>query len=252
MTFAADRRLEGRVAVITGAAGAVGKALVARFAAEGAIVVATDRDDPAAPAAELSLSVDLCIPGACRDAMHIAKQRCGRIDALVNCAAVLLPGDGAATETDLDVWNETLRTNLTAVWQICAAALEVIERPGGSIVNVASLVALRGSVLSQVAYTSSKGGVLALTRELAVASAADGVRVNSVCPGPLSRGLADPLVDSRAAREDRVTHIPMGRLGDPAEVAEACLFLASPESSYITGTALPVDGGASAAFIASA
>jgi len=169
---------------------------------------------------------------------------------LYNNAGIFPADDGGATETPEATWDRVMDVNLKGVWFGCRFGIPaMLESGGGSIVNVASFVALMGAATAQIAYTSSKGGVLAMTREIAVEYARRGIRANALCPGPIDTPLLAELLSDPARRERRLVHIPMGRLGRPEELAKAALFLASDDSSFMTGAALVVDGGITAAYV---
>jgi NAD(P)-dependent dehydrogenase (short-subunit alcohol dehydrogenase family) len=238
-------RLDGKVAVITGSSGAIGGATAERFAAEGAIVVGVD------VAGEADYTVDVTDEDALRDLYASVRERYGRIDVLFNNAGISPNDDASALETGLDAWRRVQDVNLTSVFLCCKHGIpHLLDTGGGSVINTASFVAVVGAATSQISYTASKGGVLALSRELGVEFAKRGVRVNALCPGavdtPLLRELyaKDP---EEAAR--RLIHVPMGRFAHASELANAALFLASDEASYVTATTFMVDGGISAAYV---
>jgi NAD(P)-dependent dehydrogenase (short-subunit alcohol dehydrogenase family) len=253
-------RLEGKVAIVTGSGSGIGRVAAELFAAEGASVVAADIDVGAADAAAESViasggkaeavGVDVTDEDQVALMVETATIAFGGLHVIFNCAGIFPAEDGGVTETPTDVWDRVMRVNLKGVWLCCRAALPAIESSGGgSIVNVASFVALVGAATAQVAYTASKGGVLAFTRELAVEVARRGIRANSLCPGPIETPLLAELLSDPARRERRLVHIPMGRFGRAEEIAKAALFLASDESSFMTGAALVVDGGITAAYV---
>jgi NAD(P)-dependent dehydrogenase (short-subunit alcohol dehydrogenase family) len=238
-------RLDGKVAVITGASGSIGSATAQRFAAEGAVVVGVD------VAGDADFLVDVSDESAVCDLYAAVRERHGRIDVLFNNAGIAPSEDRSVLDTELEAWRRVQDTNLLSVFLCCKHGIpHLLETGGGSVINTASFVAVMGAATSQISYTASKGGVLALSRELGVQFAKRGVRVNALCPGavdtPLLRELyaKDP---EEAAR--RLVHVPMGRFAQPGEVADAALFLASDESSYVTATAFMVDGGISAAYV---
>ena len=238
-------RLDGKVAVITGSSGGIGGATAERFAAEGAIVVGVD------VAGEADYNVDVTDEDALRDLYASVRERYGRIDVLFNNAGISPNDDASALETGLDAWRRVQDVNLTSVFLCCKHGIpHLLDTGGGSVINTASFVAVVGAATSQISYTASKGGVLALSRELGVEFAKRGVRVNALCPGavdtPLLRELyaKDP---EEAAR--RLIHVPMGRFAHASELANAALFLASDEASYVTATTFMVDGGISAAYV---
>jgi NAD(P)-dependent dehydrogenase (short-subunit alcohol dehydrogenase family) len=174
----------------------------------------------------------------------------GRLDVLFNNAGVMLSEDGDALDTTEAIWDRTLAINAKGVFLGCKYGIPALQRAGGgSIINTASFVAFLGAATSQVAYTASKGAVLSLTRELAVVHAKENIRVNSICPGPLRTELLMSFLDTDAKRQRRLVHVPMGRFGEAAEIAKAALFLASDDSSFMTGSSLVVDGGITAAYI---
>jgi len=241
-------RLEGKVCVITGAAGGIGTATAARFEREGARVVGVDVLDHAV--GQLSLTADLTDEAAVGALYEEIAAQMGGIDVLFNNAGISPPEDASVLDTDLDVWEHVQATNLRSVFFCCKHGIpHLLARGGGSVINTASFVAVLGSATSQIAYTASKGGVLALSRELGVEFAQRGIRVNALCPGPIDTPLlrelyaADPV---QAAR--RMVHVPMGRFGTAEEIANAVLFLASDESSYVNATTFLVDGGLSGAY----
>ena len=238
-------RLDGKVAVITGSSGGIGGATAERFVAEGATVVGVD------VAGEADYNVDVTDEDAVRDLYASVRERYGRIDVLFNNAGISPDDDASALETGLDAWRRVQDVNLTSVFLCCKHGIpHLLETGGGSVINTASFVAVVGAATSQISYTASKGGVLALSRELGVEFAKRGVRVNALCPGavdtPLLRELyaQDP---EEAAR--RLIHVPMGRFARASELANAALFLASDEASYVTATTFMVDGGISAAYV---
>ena len=241
-------RLEGKVCVITGAAGGIGTATSTRFEREGARVVGVDVLDHAV--GELSLTADLTDERAVAALYGQIAQKMGRIDVLFNNAGISPSEDASVLDTDLDVWEHVQATNLRSVFFCCKHGIpHLLEGGGGSVINTASFVAVLGSATSQIAYTASKGGVLALSRELGVEFAQRGIRVNALCPGPIDTPLLRELYASdpvQAAR--RMVHVPMGRFGTAEEIANAVLFLASDESSYVNATTFLVDGGLSGAY----
>jgi NAD(P)-dependent dehydrogenase (short-subunit alcohol dehydrogenase family) len=242
-------RLEGKVAVITGAASGIGRASAELFAREGATVVGIDlRDD--SPGA-LALAVDVTDEEAVRDLYAQVRERFGRIDVLFNNAGISPDDDGSVLETSFEAWQRVQDVNLKSVFLCCKHGIpHLLDGGGGSVINTASFVAVMGAATSQISYTASKGGVLALSRELGVQLARQGVRVNALCPGPVDTPLLQELFakdPARAAR--RLVHIPMGRFGKPEELAAGALFLASDESSFVTATTFLVDGGLSGAYV---
>jgi NAD(P)-dependent dehydrogenase (short-subunit alcohol dehydrogenase family) len=251
-----DGRLGGRVAVITGGCSGIGLATVRRFAEEGARVVIGDLDD--VRGAEVAKEVDGTYVHADVtskeqvDALFAtAKDTYGSVDVAFNNAGISPPEDDSILDTDLDAWRKVQEVNLTSVYLCCKAALPyMLEQKRGSIINTASFVAVLGAATSQISYSASKGGVLSMSRELGVQFARDGIRVNALCPGPVNTPLLQELFakdEERAAR--RLVHVPMGRFGEPEEMANAVLFLASDESSFITASTFLVDGGISGAYV---
>jgi len=244
-------RLEGKVCVITGAAGGIGTATAARFAREGARVVGVDVLDHTV--GQLSLTADLTDEHAVAAFYEEIAGEMGGIDVLFNNAGISPPEDASVLDTDLDVWEHVQATNLRSVFFCCKHGIPHLLKNDpptrGSVINTASFVAVLGSATSQIAYTASKGGVLALSRELGVEFAQRGIRVNALCPGPIDTPLLRELYASdpvQAAR--RMVHVPMGRFGTAEEIANAVLFLASDESSYVNATTFLVDGGLSGAY----
>jgi NAD(P)-dependent dehydrogenase (short-subunit alcohol dehydrogenase family) len=253
-------RLSGKVALITGAASGIGRATSLRFAAEDATVVAVDLDaDALAETAELvteaggtitTWRADVARSEDCAAMVGHAEATFGRLDVLFNNAGVMLPGDDDAVTTDEDVWDRTMEVNAKGVFLGCKHGIPALRRAGGgSVINTASFVAVVGAATPQLAYTASKGAVLALTRELAVIHAREGIRVNALCPGPLHTEMLMAFLDTEEKKHRRLVHIPMGRFGQASEIADAALFLASDESSFVTGTDFLVDGGITAAYV---
>jgi NAD(P)-dependent dehydrogenase (short-subunit alcohol dehydrogenase family) len=249
-------RLDGKVAVITGAASGIGRASARRFAAEGAHVVVADLadDDGKALADELDglfVHADVTSADEVQAMYAAAVDRFGGIDVLFNNAGISPPDDDSILETELDAWRRVQEVNLTSVYLCCKYGIpHLLERGGGSVVNTASFVAVMGAATSQISYTASKGGVLAMSRELGVQFARQGVRVNALCPGPVNTPLLQELFakdPERAAR--RLVHVPMGRFAEPEEIAAAACFLASDDASFITASTFLVDGGISGAYV---
>ena len=249
-------RLAGKVAVITGGCSGLGLATVRRFVAEGAKVVIGDIDDARGPglAEEIGgsyLRTDVTDPDQVNALFALAKNTYGSVDVAFNNAGISPPEDDSILTTDLAAWRKVQEVNLTSVYLCCKAALPyMLEQGNGSIINTASFVAVLGAATSQISYTASKGGVLSMSRELGVQFARKGIRVNALCPGPVNTPLLQELFakdPERAAR--RLVHIPMGRFGEPEEIANAVLFLASDESSFITASQFLVDGGISGAYV---
>lgn len=253
-------RLEEKVALITGAASGIGLETARLFAREGARVVVVDRDETAGlnAVAEIEAAggrasfcrADVADAGQVAAMVEHAERTYGKLDVLMNNAGIMHADDGDAEATDEAVWDLTVRINLKGVFLGCKYGIPALRRAGGgSIINTASFVARLGAATPQVAYTASKGGVLALTRELAVVHAREGIRINALSPGPLRTELLMKFLDTDAKKQRRLVHIPMGRFGEAAEMAHAALFLASDESSYVTGTEFLVDGGITAAYV---
>ena len=249
-------RLAGKVAVITGGCSGLGLATVRRFVAEGAKVVIGDIDDARGPALadEIGgsyLHTDVTDPDQVNALFALAKNTYGSVDVAFNNAGISPPEDDSILTTDLAAWRRVQEVNLTSVYLCCKAALPyMLEQGKGSIINTASFVAVLGAATSQISYTASKGGVLSMSRELGVQFARKGIRVNALCPGPVNTPMLQELFakdPERAAR--RLVHIPMGRFGEPEEIANAVLFLASDESSFITASQFLVDGGISGAYV---
>jgi NAD(P)-dependent dehydrogenase (short-subunit alcohol dehydrogenase family) len=249
-------RVEGKVAVVTGGCSGIGLATVRRLAREGAHVVIGDLDDTRGP--EVASSVDGTYVHADVtskeevDALFArASQTYGSVDIAFNNAGISPPDDDSILTTELAAWRRVQEVNLTSVYLCCKAALPyMLEQQRGSIINTASFVAVMGAATSQISYSASKGGVLAMSRELGVQFAREGIRVNALCPGPVNTPLLQELFASdpeRAAR--RLVHIPVGRFAEPEEIANAVLFLASDESSFITASTFLVDGGISGAYV---
>jgi NAD(P)-dependent dehydrogenase (short-subunit alcohol dehydrogenase family) len=249
-------RLAGRVAVITGAGSGIGLASARRLAAEGARVVAVDIDEAAGQAAAdetggLFLAADVAREDQVSALFEEVAARLGRIDIAFNNAGISPPDDDSILTTGLDAWRRVQEINLTSVYLCCKYVIPHMQRQGkGSIINTASFVAVLGAATSQISYTASKGGVLAMTRELGVQFARQGIRVNALCPGPVSTPLLQELFAAdpqRAAR--RLVHVPMGRFGEPEEIAAAVAFLASDDASFMTAASFLVDGGISGAYV---
>jgi NAD(P)-dependent dehydrogenase (short-subunit alcohol dehydrogenase family) len=250
-------RLDGKVALITGGGSGMGKVACERFAAEGARVVVVDYDEATGDAVAATLGdlgtfvrADVSDAVDCAAMVDHAMSTFGALHVLYNNAGVFPADDGGVLETPETTWNRVMEINLKGVWLGCRAGIPaMVESGGGSIVNVASFVALVGAATAQIAYTSSKGGVLAMTREIAVEWARRGIRANSLCPGPVDTPLLAELMSDPERKARRLVHIPMGRLAQAHEIVNAALFLASDESSYITGSQLVVDGGITAAYV---
>jgi NAD(P)-dependent dehydrogenase (short-subunit alcohol dehydrogenase family) len=241
-------RLSGKVCVITGAAGGIGGATAQVFAREGAQVVGVDLVEHAV--GELSLTADVTDETAVSELYARVRRELGRIDVLFNNAGISPNDDASVLETGLEAWERVQATNLRSVFLCCKHGIpHLLQNGGGSVINTASFVAGMGSATSQISYTASKGGVLALSRELGVEFAKRGVRVNALCPGPVDTPLLRELYASDpVAAQRRLVHVPMGRFAHADEIASAVLFLASEESSYVNATEFLVDGGISGAY----
>ena len=254
-------RLDGKVALITGAASGIGLETARRFAAEGAAVVCADLDGEGAErtAAELTeaggratgLTADVSSAADAERMVAVAEETYGALHVLFNNAGIMLSADDDAESTDEGVWDMTMAVNLKGVFLGCKHGIPAMRRAGGgSIINTASFVALMGAATAAARlHRVSKGGVLAMTRELAVIHAREGIRVNALCPGPLRTELLMKFLDTEEKKQRRLVHIPMGRFGEAKEMADAALFLASDESSFTTGTEFIVDGGITAAYV---
>ncbi len=249
-------RLEGKVAVITGGASGIGRASVERFAAEGAKVAVVDLDEEKgkALAAEVDgifVRADVTNAAEVEQMYDAAISAFGGLDVCFNNAGISPPEDDSILTTELAAWERVQQVNLTSVYLCCRAGIaRLLEHGGGSVINTASFVAILGAATSQISYTASKGGVLAMSRELGVQFARKGVRVNALCPGPVNTPLLRELFakdPERAAR--RLVHVPMGRFGEPEEIAAAAAFLASDDASFITASSFIVDGGIHAAYV---
>ncbi len=246
-----DGRLAARVCVVTGASGGIGAATVEAFHREGATVVGVDL--LAGAPGDLAIEADVTDEAQVEGLMQRVRDECGRIDVLFNNAGISPADDGSVLDTDLDAWERVQRVNLRSVFLCCKHGIPHLlanDPPArGSVINTASFVAVMGAATSQISYTASKGGVLALSRELGVEFARRGVRVNALCPGPVDTPLLRELYakdPEQAAR--RLVHLPMGRFARAEEIAGAAVFLASDESSYVTASTFLVDGGLSAAY----
>jgi len=253
-------RLKNKVALITGAGSGIGRESALLFAREGASVVVVDlapatgrktaEDIVSAGGSALFIRADVSRAEEARGMIAAAEEAYGKLDVLFNNAGIFPAADGSVTDTDEETWDLVLAVNLKGVFLGCKYGIPALLRAGGgSIINTASFVALMGAATPQIAYTASKGGVLALTREIAVEFARKGIRANALCPGPVDTPLLAELFSDPERRARRMVHIPMGRLARGEEVARAALFLASEESSYINGTAFTVDGGITSAYV---
>lgn len=253
-------RLDAKVALITGGASGIGRVASVLFAKEGAKVVLSDVADDAGAATVGEIDsaggqaayvhADVSKASDVEGMVGFAMQRYGSLDVLYNNAGIFHAEDDSVTNTAEAVWDLTIDINLKGVFLGCHYGIPaMLESGGGSIINVASFVALMGAAAPQIAYTASKGGVLSMTREIAVEFARKGIRANALCPGPIETPLLQELLADPARRERRLVHIPIGRFGRAEEIANAALFLASDESSLMTGAALVVDGGITAAYV---
>ena len=250
-------RLDGKVAVITGAAGGIGREAALLFSQEGASVCVADvsRENGEKTASECREAffqeVDVADAASVEAMYAAAAERYGGIDVLYNNAGIMPEGDGSILDTELEAWQQVQDVNTKGVFLCCKFGIpHLLERGGGSVINVASFVALMGAATSQISYTASKGAVLSLSRELSVEFARRGIRVNAICPGPVETPLLMRLfAETPGALERRLQHLPMGRLAQAKEIAYGALFLASDESSYVTGTEFLVDGGLTAAYV---
>jgi NAD(P)-dependent dehydrogenase (short-subunit alcohol dehydrogenase family) len=249
-------RLEGKVAVITGGASGIGRETAKRFAEEGARVCVGDlADEPgketAAEIDGLYIHADVTNPEDVQGMYREASERFGGLDVLFNNAGISPPDDDSILETELEAWQRVQDVNLKSVFLCCKYGIPyLLERGGGYIINTASFVAVMGAAASQISYTASKGGVLAMSRELGVQFARQGVRVNALCPGPVNTPLLQELFAKDPEKaERRLVHLPMGRFAEATEIANGALFLASDESSYVTASTFLVDGGLSGAYV---
>lgn len=250
------QRLAGKVAVITGGASGIGFATAKRFAAEGAIVVIGDMDvvageRAAAEVGGLFVKVNVTEEAEVDNLFNTAYKTYGSVDIAFNNAGISPPDDDSIETTELPAWQKVQDVNLKSVYLCCRSALRhMVRQQSGSIINTASFVAVLGSATSQISYTASKGGVLAMSRELGVQFARQGIRVNALCPGPADTPLLQELFSKDPERaQRRLVHIPIGRFAKPEELAAAVAFLASDDSSFITGSTFLVDGGISAAYV---
>jgi len=252
-------RLQGKVALITGAGSGIGRETALLFAREGAAIVVADVNAAAGEktAGEIAkaggrahaVKADVSKAGDAKAMVDAAEQKFGRLDVLMNNAGISHIDDNGAVDTEEAVWDLTMAINVRGVFLGCKYGIPALRKSGGgSIINVASFVAILGAATPQLAYTSSKGAVLAMSRELAAIHAREKIRVNALCPGPLRTELLMKYLDTEAKRQRRLVHIPMGRFGEAVEIARAALFLASDESSFTTGATFLVDGGITAAY----
>lgn len=253
-------RLENKVALITGASSGIGRETSVLFASEGAKVVAVDINDAGgeetikiirdAGGEAIYVHADVTKAGDCENMVRVAEETYGALHVLFNNAGIMHSQDDDAINTSEEVWDLTMAINLKGVFLGCKFGIPALRRAGGgSIINTASIVALMGAATPQLAYTASKGGVLAMTRELAIVHARENIRINALCPGPLRTELLMKFLDTEAKRQRRLVHIPIGRFGLAKEMAYAALYLASDESSYMTGSEFVIDGGITAAYV---
>ena len=249
-------RLKGKVALITGAGSGIGRQAALLFSREGASLALVDVNEAAAKETAamvpdaLAIRADVSKASDCEAMVEAAEQAFGRLSVLFNNAGIMHARDDDAVSTDESIWDLTLDINAKGVFLGCKYGIPALRRAGGgSVINTASFVARLGAATPQIAYTASKGAVLAMTRELAVVHARENIRVNALSPGPLRTELLMSFLDTEAKRQRRLVHVPMGRFGEAEEIAKAALFLASDESSYMTGTEFLVDGGLTAAYV---
>lgn len=253
-------RLHDKVALITGGGSGIGRETAVLFAQEGACVVVVDVNDQggaetvgqieAAGGQAVYVHADVAKGAECANMVQVAEATYGKLNVLFNNAGIMRHDDDDAVNTEESVWDITMAVNLKGVYLGCKYGIPALRRAGGgSIINTASFVALLGAATPQLAYTASKGGVLAMTRELAVIHARENIRVNALCPGPLRTELLMSYLNTPEKKQRRLVHVPMGRFGEAKEMAYAALYLASDESSYVTGTDFMVDGGLTAAYV---
>ncbi len=253
-------RLENKVALITGAGSGIGRETSLLFAQEGASIVVVDINDEGGQETvqmvqnqggqAIYVHADVSKAADCENMVRVAEENYGKLDILFNNAGISHANDDDAIATEEDVWDLTMAINLKGVFLGCKYGIPALRRAGGgSIINTASFVALLGAATPQIAYTASKGGVLSMTRELATIHARENIRINALCPGPLHTELLMKYLNTEEKKQRRLVHIPMGRFGQAKEIAQAVLFLASDESSFVTGSTFSVDGGITAAYV---
>ena len=253
-------RLKDKVALITGGGSGIGRETSLLFSAEGAKIVVVDINDDAGRETvhiieeqggqAIYVHADISNGAHCENMIRVAEETYDKLNILFNNAGISHADDDDAIATDEDVWDLTMAINLKGVFLGCKYGIPALRRAGGgSIINTASFVALLGAATPQIAYTASKGGVLSMTRELAIIHARENIRVNALCPGPLHTELLMKYLDTEEKKQRRLVHIPMGRFGQAKEIAQAVLFLASDESSFVTGATFTVDGGITAAYV---
>jgi len=253
-------RLQGKVALVTGGSAGIGKEASVLFAKHGASVVVVDIDDKNAQETVSTIAksggkatyvrADVSKAKDCENMVAVAEKTYGKLNVLFNNAGIMHSNDNGAVDTEESVWDLTMNVNLKGVYLGCRYGIPAIKRAGGgSIINTASFVAILGAATPQLAYTASKGGVLAMTRELAVIHARENIRVNALCPGPLKTELLMKFLNTEEKKQRRLVHVPMGRFGLASEIANGALFLASDESSYMTGSTFLIDGGITSAYV---
>jgi NAD(P)-dependent dehydrogenase (short-subunit alcohol dehydrogenase family) len=253
-------RLDDKVALITGAGSGIGRESALLFAKEGAAVACVDLNEGSAKETArmiedtggraIAVRADVALPEDCERMVAATEEAFGKLNVLFNNAGIMHSDDDDAIRTSEHVWDLTMDINAKGVFMGCKYGIPALQRAGGgSVINTASLVAIMGSAAAQVAYTASKGAVLAMTRELAIVHARENIRINALCPGPLKTELLMKFLDTEAKLQRRLVHIPIGRFGEASEIARAALWLASDESSFMTGAEFVIDGGISAAYV---